>query len=284
MPLLPGGHAHARQTSRYRARLPTSDTPPRPKRAHAPLPPMNNENSTAHASRERERNGALCRLGGSSIPRQIPTDRLGSQSPGQSVSQSVASFFSVLLSSDIKKIGHAGCAENNKNRRQWRGTNDRRGRHTHERHPSRSLPLGCGPRMRRASWMSLTMTVTRLRMVQRLASSKSPTRCASAASSSQQRRRLPPVLAVREVQLHPFTSRANGSFRISSSVDRWYLCRAKGPREREAEGGGGRGRKGEGEGTANHFKTAIILLTADFFQRPLSGSVSSSPPPLQPLE
>ncbi|KAF8733140.1 hypothetical protein HU200_015513 [Digitaria exilis] len=58
--------------------------------------------------------------------------------------------------------------------------------------------------MRRASWMSLGMMVTRLAwMAQRLVSSKSPTRYASAASCR--------------------TRRWNGSLRMSSSVLFWYL-------------------------------------------------------------
>ena len=82
-----------------------------------------------------------------------------------------------------------------------------------------------GPRMRRASCMSLTMTVTRFEcMVHRFASSNKPTRCASAAS----------CIASRADACHLYsrfvkcsctslTSRANGNFRINNSVDRWYL-------------------------------------------------------------
>ena len=83
-----------------------------------------------------------------------------------------------------------------------------------------------GDLLRRASWMSLTMTVTRLEwMVQRLASSKSPTRCASAASciasSADACQRYSRFV---KCSCTSFTSRAKGSLRISSSVDRWY-CR-----------------------------------------------------------
>ncbi|KAJ1282537.1 hypothetical protein BS78_03G060100 [Paspalum vaginatum] len=78
--------------------------------------------------------------------------------------------------------------------------------------------------MRRASWMSLGMMVTRLAwMAQRLVSSKSPTRYASAASCSAataddwKRRSVLKSCAISR------TSRWNGSFRISSSVLFWYL-------------------------------------------------------------
>ncbi|CAA6675081.1 unnamed protein product [Spirodela intermedia] len=68
--------------------------------------------------------------------------------------------------------------------------------------------------MRRASWISLGMIVTRLAWIaQRFVSSKSPTRYASAASWRAD-------TASCAISL---TRRWNGSFRISSSVLFWYL-------------------------------------------------------------
>ncbi|OQU86287.1 hypothetical protein SORBI_3003G065001 [Sorghum bicolor] len=70
--------------------------------------------------------------------------------------------------------------------------------------------------MRRASWMSLGMMVTRLAwMAQRLVSSKSPTSAATAEDWN--RRSVLKSCAISR------TSRWNGSFRISSSVLFWYL-------------------------------------------------------------
>ncbi|KAK4828974.1 hypothetical protein QYF61_001595 [Mycteria americana] len=70
------------------------------------------------------------------------------------------------------------------------------------------------PRMRRASWMSLGMMVTRLAwMAQRLVSSKSPT---SAITAELWKRR-----SVLKSCAISRTSRWKGSLRISSSVDFW---------------------------------------------------------------
>ncbi|RCV33606.1 hypothetical protein SETIT_7G095400v2 [Setaria italica] len=78
--------------------------------------------------------------------------------------------------------------------------------------------------MRRASWMSLGMMVTRLAWIaQRLVSSNSPTRYASAASCSAataedwNRRSVLKSCAISR------TRRWKGSLRISSSVLFWYL-------------------------------------------------------------
>ena len=82
-----------------------------------------------------------------------------------------------------------------------------------------------GPRMRRASCMSFGMIVTRLAwMAHRLQSSKSPTITSSAASCSAHSASAVHRKGSR-VRSFPIsrTSRANGSFRIRSSVLRWYL-------------------------------------------------------------
>ena len=78
--------------------------------------------------------------------------------------------------------------------------------------------------MRRASWMSLGMMVTRLAwMAHRLVSSNRPTRYASEASCSAstaddwKRRSVLKSCAISR------TRRWNGSLRMSSSVDFWYF-------------------------------------------------------------
>merc|ERR1719361_579959 len=80
------------------------------------------------------------------------------------------------------------------------------------------------PRIRRASWMSLGMMVTRLAwMAQRLVSSKRLTRYASLASwrarmaLDWKRRSFLKSWAISR------TRRWNGSLRMRSSVDFWYL-------------------------------------------------------------
>ncbi|KAJ1452428.1 hypothetical protein M885DRAFT_526985 [Pelagophyceae sp. CCMP2097] len=78
--------------------------------------------------------------------------------------------------------------------------------------------------MRRASWMSLGMMVTRLAwMAHKLVSSKRPTRYASEASCRARmavdwkRRSVLKSCAISR------TSRWKGSLRMRSSVDFWYL-------------------------------------------------------------
>uniref|UniRef100_A0A8R7QW43 Secreted protein n=1 Tax=Triticum urartu TaxID=4572 RepID=A0A8R7QW43_TRIUA len=78
--------------------------------------------------------------------------------------------------------------------------------------------------MRRASWMSLGMMVTRLAwMAQRLVSSKRPTRYASAASWSASTAWLWNRRSVLKSWAISRTRRWNGSLRMSSSVLFWYL-------------------------------------------------------------
>ncbi|KAK8448795.1 hypothetical protein SEVIR_7G103250v4 [Setaria viridis] len=93
-----------------------------------------------------------------------------------------------------------------------------------ERTLTTSIAQALSPLMRRASWMSLGMIVTRLAwMAHRLVSSNRPTRYASAASCSAataedwNRRSVLKSCAISR------TSRWNGSFRIRSSVLFWYL-------------------------------------------------------------
>ncbi|CAL9058230.1 unnamed protein product [Musa banksii] len=78
--------------------------------------------------------------------------------------------------------------------------------------------------MRRASWISLGMIVTRLAwMAQRLVSSKRPTRYASAASCSAATAELWKRRSVLKSWAISRTRRWNGSFRMSSSVLFWYF-------------------------------------------------------------
>ncbi|XBI07831.1 hypothetical protein VPH35_135671 [Triticum aestivum] len=78
--------------------------------------------------------------------------------------------------------------------------------------------------MRRASWMSLGMMVTRLAwMAQRLVSSNSPTRYASAASCSADTAELWNRRSVLKSCAISRTRRWKGSLRMSSSVLFWYL-------------------------------------------------------------
>ncbi|KAF2925317.1 hypothetical protein DAI22_06g043200 [Oryza sativa Japonica Group] len=78
--------------------------------------------------------------------------------------------------------------------------------------------------MRRASWMSLGMMVTRLAwMAHRLVSSKSPTRYASAASCSAATAELWKRRSVLKSWAISRTRRWKGSLRMSSSVLFWYL-------------------------------------------------------------
>ncbi|XBH97546.1 hypothetical protein VPH35_127201 [Triticum aestivum] len=78
--------------------------------------------------------------------------------------------------------------------------------------------------MRRASWMSLGMMVTRLAwMAQRLVSSKRPTRYASAASWSAETAEDWKRRSVLKSWAISRTRRWKGSLRMSSSVLFWYL-------------------------------------------------------------
>ncbi|BAS96270.1 Os06g0159700, partial [Oryza sativa Japonica Group] len=80
------------------------------------------------------------------------------------------------------------------------------------------------PRIRRASWMSLGMMVTRLAwMAHRLVSSNSPTRYASAASCSAATAELWKRRSVLKSWAISRTRRWKGSLRMSSSVLFWYL-------------------------------------------------------------
>ena len=82
------------------------------------------------------------------------------------------------------------------------------------------------PRMRRASWTSFGMMVTRLAwMAHKLVSSKRPTRYASDASWSANTAVLWKRKSVLKSCAISRTRRWNGSLRIKSSVDFWYLLR-----------------------------------------------------------
>jgi len=80
------------------------------------------------------------------------------------------------------------------------------------------------PRMRRASWTSFGMMVTRLAwMAHKLVSSKRPTRYASDASWSARTAEDWNRKSVLKSCAISRTRRWNGSLRIKSSVDFWYL-------------------------------------------------------------